>query len=77
MQNAEHFFESMKKLDSNILDFADAVSYAMGQVPKVNYDCWFGEIGGYGVYFANSHESRWFPSMDCSMVATIIAGELL
>lgn len=79
MQNGEHFLKSMRSLDETIEegDYEAAISFALSQVPMIDDNKFFGEIGDLGVYFADSRESRWFPNMTCEKVANILAKEML
>jgi hypothetical protein len=77
MENAEIFLESMQDINPDITDYEEAISFALEQTPKVDYDRWFGDIDGKGTYYADSRESRWFPNMTPEMVANILAGEML
>lgn len=85
MKNSEHFFSTMQRLNPEIEDFEDAVTFAMSQVVKINSDTWFGEIidtdsidgRPCGVYYADSHESRWYPGENEHNVAFMIAREML
>lgn len=83
MKNAEHFLQTMARLDPlgssdlNEYNFTDAIVFALEQVPLVDDGIYFGDIDRAGVFFSNSRESRWWPNMTTEMVATILAGEML
>jgi hypothetical protein len=72
---SEHFLNEMKRLSPAVEDWADAIEFALSQVPKVAEYTWLGQVGS-GTFLATSRESRWFPNMTPSMVATILVEEM-
>lgn len=84
MKNSEDFLRTMQRLNPEIEDFEGAVTFAMSQTTKVDSDRWFGEIydrrHGYslcGVYYADSHESRWWADLTQKEVAVILVSEMV
>jgi hypothetical protein len=78
MKNAEEFLIAMKSIAkyNEVLTLDDAIVFALGQVPMISYDRYFGDINGLGVYYGDSRESRWFPGMNVKDVSKILAEDM-